>query len=83
MLLLQVHTAQQDAICTVAAYPSIVNINLFEALGEQYGAPSVSDILSQPLLPQNTPAWDRVSAYVQTIDVHNMFDYVPFGLNCM
>lgn len=80
--MLQVHTAQQNAVRMIAAYPNIMNITIYEALAEQYGQPSMSDIMHQQSSPEHTLTWDDVSAYVQTINVHNMFRYVPFLSSC-
>lgn len=81
-LLLQVHTAQQNAIRMVAAYPNIMNITIYEALAEQYGQPSLTDIMNQQPSAQLSLSWDDVAAYVQTINVQNMFRYVPFVATC-
>lgn len=79
---MQVHTAQQNAVRMVAAYPNIMNITIYEALAEQYGQPSMQDIMNQQSPAEHSLSWEDVAAYVQTINVHNMFRYTPFVASC-
>ena len=75
---LQVNTAKQAAVGMVAAYPSLLSQTLLEQAALDRGYPPLPDIINQTVPPHEVLTWHHVNMYVRTINVHNMFTYVPF-----
>lgn len=61
----------------VAAYPTVLNFTVFEALAEMYGEPSNTDLMKQQPPPDQVLTWEDVVTYVQSISTSNMFCYIP------
>lgn len=70
----QINTALQSALWSLAAYPTLLNFPLLEALAEKYAQPSSSKIMSQP--PDHALTWQNVEAYIGALGT--MHTYVPF-----
>ena len=75
---LQVNTAKQAAVGMVAAYPSLLSQTLLEQAALDRGYPPLPDIINQTVPPHEVLTWHHVNMYVRTINVYNMFTYVPF-----
>ena len=75
---MQMLTVSQNAIWTVAAYPTLVSAPLLEALAQVHAEPSMSELLGHAPSPEQSLNWKHVTDYVHSITVHNMTTYVPF-----
>ena len=71
------HTALQSALWMVAAYPTVLNFTVFEALAEMHGQPSNTDLMKQQQPRDQVLTWDDVVTYVQSITTSNVFCYIP------
>lgn len=74
---LQIGTAQQAAIGMTASYPGLLKRNALEEYAISQGEPSIPEIINQGYPYRHTLTWEHVKMYVQKLNIHNIFTYLP------
>ena len=76
---MQIHTFEQLATGMVHAYPLVISHLMLEVLAKDRDQPTMQELIHDTSVDdfQHAANWEEVLAYLKTITMQNLHEYVP------